>query len=645
MGLAKPMIEDMLMTDRERLTANLGVSDALVDILEIGFQRQKGEHATLMTTLSVLDAEEAILQTKFSQARFEYEQQGVRQGIANRERIIAEDNFMAQQSNHQKLLDKRKKMTKEERKAGDAARRSSLNAVKNAEKVLVKAERRLDIEEAITLQMKEAHTNVRNDLQINSQKTEELKEQALVSEETLRNSAEELANTKAEVQIRRGMSRDAAEDTRQRQESTEMGKAAVAGQQLAMSMMAAGSAMMMFAGATSDAEEKQKRMRVAMILMNAAMVPQIFQMAKLTREMTGGGLATRLWTQKQYEANLAAFKGKIQMGGLSLSGKSVAASFHAATAATVRFSLATARALAPFAIMIAAGYAVTHLLEKYTNVFGDVEGLENAGAIASDFNDVLANNTKTIRQLADENQGYEQQLETIKNLEGAQYEERRRQLNDLILQNQLLIGTMSEQQFKENRNMVATAEQYFGALEKVADAEFRRNAEMEKSGLRSSRKFMDEQGLLIAQNQQLADSIREGSSEFAIFLREQNIYTLVEFNAAIQEGTLRWEEINGAIGDAANGTGAANAEIETATQLLDKFNNKREELFFGFKAGNLTGDLVRQIEQKGVENFVANTEIIMTNNFNGMTTDQVADEILRKINERAVTNGINVSPV
>jgi L-serine deaminase len=66
-------------------------------------------------------------------------------------------------------------------------------------------------------------------------------------------------------------------------------------------------------------------------------------------------------------------------------------------------------------------------------------------------------------------------------------------------------------------------------------------------------------------------------------------------------------------------------------------------LFFGFKAGNVTGDLVKQVQQQGVENFVANTEIIMTNNFNGMTTDEVADTILDKINERAAMENIGVT--
>jgi len=81
-----------------------------------------------------------------------------------------------------------------------------------------------------------------------------------------------------------------------------------------------------------------------------------------------------------------------------------------------------------------------------------------------------------------------------------------------------------------------------------------------------------------------------------------------------------------------------------ASDEIHRFGNSREELFFGFKAGNVTGDLVKQIKQQGVENFIANTEIIMTNNFNGMTTQQAADEIVSQIEDRATLSiGASVS--
>ncbi len=80
--------------------------------------------------------------------------------------------------------------------------------------------------------------------------------------------------------------------------------------------------------------------------------------------------------------------------------------------------------------------------------------------------------------------------------------------------------------------------------------------------------------------------------------------------------------------------------LDEATEQIREFAGAREELFFGFKAGQVTGDLVKQVQQTGVENFIANTEVIQTNNFNGMTTQEAAEEILNAIEMGASSRGI-----
>ena len=85
--------------------------------------------------------------------------------------------------------------------------------------------------------------------------------------------------------------------------------------------------------------------------------------------------------------------------------------------------------------------------------------------------------------------------------------------------------------------------------------------------------------------------------------------------------------------------------LTEGTEQMEDFNNAREEMFFGFKAGQVTGDLIKQVQQGGVENFVANTEIIMNNNFNGMTTEEAADEIIGMIERKAGLSGLNASVV
>jgi len=85
--------------------------------------------------------------------------------------------------------------------------------------------------------------------------------------------------------------------------------------------------------------------------------------------------------------------------------------------------------------------------------------------------------------------------------------------------------------------------------------------------------------------------------------------------------------------------------LNQATDAQEKFNNSREEMFFGFKAGNVQGALVKQIQQQGVETFIANTEVIQTNNFNGMTTREMANIVLDAIESEAGARGINLSGV
>jgi len=97
--------------------------------------------------------------------------------------------------------------------------------------------------------------------------------------------------------------------------------------------------------------------------------------------------------------------------------------------------------------------------------------------------------------------------------------------------------------------------------------------------------------------------------------------------------------------DSLDATTSIAGVMETATQSLTEFNNAREELFFGMAASNVTGDLVRQVVNRGVEHLLVNTEVVMTNNFNGMTTEQAAQEILDHVERGARMRGVDMSTV
>jgi len=108
-----------------------------------------------------------------------------------------------------------------------------------------------------------------------------------------------------------------------------------------------------------------------------------------------------------------------------------------------------------------------------------------------------------------------------------------------------------------------------------------------------------------------------------------------------------FQQDNEANGFGFDGAGAKIEEefigpIEAAREAAFEFSNAREEMFFGMAKGNITGDMVKQVVNKGVETLVASTEVIMTNNFNGMTTTQAANEITKQVVEQLNGLGLNI---
>jgi len=82
--------------------------------------------------------------------------------------------------------------------------------------------------------------------------------------------------------------------------------------------------------------------------------------------------------------------------------------------------------------------------------------------------------------------------------------------------------------------------------------------------------------------------------------------------------------------------------IEAAKEAAFEFANAREEMFFGMAKGNITGDMVKQVVNKGVETLINTVEVVQTNNFNGMTTKQAADAIVTQIENGLKEKGINL---
>ena len=132
----------------------------------------------------------------------------------------------------------------------------------------------------------------------------------------------------------------------------------------------------------------------------------------------------------------------------------------------------------------------------------------------------------------------------------------------------------------------------------------------------------------------------------AIFLMDKLLKKYTDVGDAAAIASTGVEDLNTNLADSVGQLDydiPINMDFSNATDSLREFAGAREELFFGFKAGNVTGDLVKQVQQGGIENFVANTEIIMTNNFNGMTTEEAATQILDEIERGGRARGMTVA--
>ncbi|MDA7548538.1 phage tail tape measure protein [bacterium] len=132
-----------------------------------------------------------------------------------------------------------------------------------------------------------------------------------------------------------------------------------------------------------------------------------------------------------------------------------------------------------------------------------------------------------------------------------------------------------------------------------------------------------------------------------------------QYRGAIEEmakSSATFEEFMNKVDEALKDTGIVNpfkqlgndieenfvGPIEAAKEAAFEFSNAREEMFFGMSKGNITGDMVKQVVNKGVETLINTTEVIMTNNFTGMTTTQAANEITKQVVENLNGLGLNI---
>lgn len=117
-----------------------------------------------------------------------------------------------------------------------------------------------------------------------------------------------------------------------------------------------------------------------------------------------------------------------------------------------------------------------------------------------------------------------------------------------------------------------------------------------------------------------------------------------QYNMTTEDAQFLVDTINSMGSDAGSGalTDIAN-ELDHLGDSMAEFNNNREAMFFGLSQSGATGDFVKQVQNKGVENLIANTELIITNNFNGMVLDQMVDAVTDGVVENLINMGVVAS--
>jgi TP901 family phage tail tape measure protein len=137
---------------------------------------------------------------------------------------------------------------------------------------------------------------------------------------------------------------------------------------------------------------------------------------------------------------------------------------------------------------------------------------------------------------------------------------------------------------------------------------------------------------------------REEDAINALKEEYKDFYDFFEANSIESEAELERFMIrhnNSVVDSTALAIGGMTEVVNAGADAIYNFANAREELFYGFSASNVTGDLIRQVNQQGVETLITTTEVIMTNNFNGMTVPEVADQIIDEIESRGNLKGFN----
>jgi TP901 family phage tail tape measure protein len=399
---------------------------------------------------------------------------------------------------------------------------------------------------------------------------------------------------------------------------------------ITMAMAGTGSAMMMFG-------KSQRMVRAGMVLNTAAMGAQIIAMIHKNREQTTNLFLTTSASIKQAALTAQTTLAAMATNGFAFSLKSASAGLVAMRAGI----LSVAKVSGPFIALIGVSYGITYMLEKL-GIFAD-----DAADSLTEFSTAIADTGVVLSMLDDEemtlekiNEQLVEKNDLLKNVAGTTSE----------------LGKITEQSLKQeiaNLNMAreirelaeieatkAKAADFFalGGEQELpglpmfgqSQRQMRRNIQSLFDGTRKDIRDHNEQ-VIAAQ-----EALEKDYPILFSFIKQHEVDNMEDLEAVIDQFykdlERRSEENVASIVD----------NVGTGIQAFEEFTNAREELFFGSRA-NMTGDLIRQVQQQGVENLITSTEVVMTNVFNGLTIPEMVDIIVEQIERRGLDFNYNMT--
>lgn len=402
--------------------------------------------------------------------------------------------------------------------------------------------------------------------------------------------------------------------------------------------------------------DSEKNQRAAMIFMTASMIPATIQMFTMTKATMSAATGMMGYTAATNTATVATSRFnkvvKMSVVGLALGAFVYAVDKFAASMGNAKDemedfrqsyeSIHSSLTQQDFtSVMESQGFAAFDDGRTFAQRIQDIDGLAYAY-------DNLAYSQRQINNLLKEMQTtesaalLERQKETL-----ATYQKQEAVLQDIVnlkAAEKLLSDEME-------------AEMYFGDIQSIADL-YEKQADLEDAGLlaKTGDTFKKIGNMVGMENetiaQQLHDNQRQIDHMLSVLPSEYKdaIQDLANQSKDFEDFMTKLadfvenerERIEG-VGDSAGGMlDGFISPIEAAKEAMFEFSNAREEMFFGMSKGNITGDMVKQVVNKGVETLINTTEVIMTNNFNGMTTGEAATEITNQVVKNLNDRGLNV---